>query len=59
MEVDMSAVKLGYVKSPSGRKFEVKWDASSHDLYVEGRHIGKAANPTEAMQKAEASVYDK
>jgi len=55
----MSAVKLGYVKSPSGRKFEVKWDASSHDLYVDGRHIGKAANPTEAMQKAEASVYEK
>ena len=55
----MAATVLGYVKAPSGKKFEVKWDASTHELYVQGRHIGKAYSPTEAMQKAEASVYNK
>jgi hypothetical protein len=58
-EVAMSVVSLGYVKSPSGRSFEVKWDASSHELYVGGHRVGKAYSPTEAMQKAEAWVYNK
>ena len=55
----MTAIRLGYVKSPSGKNFEVKWNSSSHDLYVGGKHIGKAYSPTEAMQKAEAWVYSK
>ena len=55
----MSAIVLGIIKAPSGKSYEVKWDASSHDLYVAGHHIGKAYSPTEAMQRAEAWVYNK
>jgi hypothetical protein len=55
----MAAIVLGHVNTPSGKKYEVKWDASTHDIYVQGRHVGKAYSPTEAMQKAEASVYNK
>jgi len=56
----MATIKLERVKSlKSGRTFEVKWDPASHDLYVDGNHIGKAMTATEAMQKAEAWAYNK
>ena len=30
----MSALVIGKVKTPGGKVYEVKWDASSKDLYV-------------------------
>lgn len=58
----MSTEKLGRVKAPSGRSFEVKWDAKSRDVYVSvagWTHCGKASSAGEAMRKAEAHVHDK
>ena len=53
----MSVETLGYVQSPSGHSYRVKWDPFSHYLYVGGHHYGKANDPTEAMQKAEAWAF--
>ena len=55
----MSSTEIGRVKSPQGKSYEVRWDAGSRDIYVEGKHIGKATSAQEAMIKAEASVYDR
>ena len=58
------AVELGYVHSGSGKKIKVKWDQGGGSVYVtqngiSWKNIGKAANANEAMNKAEAWVYDK
>jgi len=55
-EVEMKPETIGYVKSPAGHEFRVKWDAFSHHLYIGGHHVGQSPNPTEALKKAEAWV---
>ncbi len=53
----MSVATLGYVKSPSEHSYRVRWDSSSHHLYIGGYHLGKANDPAEAMQKAKDWVF--
>ncbi len=59
----MAAEKIGSVKSGKSRKsIEVKWDQSSRDVYVSWAgwtSVGKASSAREAMNKAEAYLYDK
>jgi hypothetical protein len=58
----MSATVIGRVKAGSGKEYEVKWDAAGKDIYVSWAgwaHVGKAASAGEAMQKAEAWLYNK
>lgn len=59
----MSAQVLGQVKAgKSGKSIEVKWDQSSKDVYVAWAgwsHVGKASSASEAMNKAEAWLYNK
>jgi hypothetical protein len=58
----MSATIIGTVKSGSGKTYEVKWDQMSKDVYVSWggwAHVGKASSASEAMNKAEAWLYDK
>ena len=58
----MSASIIGSVKSGSGKSYEVKWDQSNRDVYVSyagWSHIGKASSPNEAMNRAEAWLYNK
>jgi len=54
---------LGRVKSVSGKSYEVKWDSSGKEVYVKGgggwTYAGKAYSVSEAMNKAEAFVYNK
>ncbi len=58
----MSATVIGSVKSGKGKSYEVKWDQSSRDIYVAyagWSHVGKASSASEAMNKAEAWLYNK
>ena len=58
----MSAQVIGSVKSGSGKLYQVKWDSSSHDVYVSytgWSHCGKASSAGDAMRMAEAYVYNK
>ncbi len=58
----MAASVIGRVKSGSGKTYEVKWDQSSRDVYVAyagWSHVGKASSTNEAMNKAEAYLYNK
>jgi len=58
----MSASVIGRVKSGKGASYEVKWDQSNRDVYVSyagWTGIGKASSANEAMNKAEAWLYDK
>lgn len=58
----MAAEKIGWVKSGSGKSYEVKWDSMSRDVYVSyagWTHCGKASSAGEAMRRAEAKVYNK
>lgn len=59
----MATQILGRVKAGnSGKTFEVKWDQSSKDVYVSWAgwsHVGKASSANEAMNKAEAWLYNK
>lgn len=61
--------KIGRVKSPKGKIFDVYWDDRTGDVYVQslGGFLGgglmkkcevRAKTPTEAMQVAEAYVYN-
>jgi len=54
---------IGRVISGKTRKsFEVKWDQSSRDVYVGWggwSHVGKASSANEAMNMAEAWLYNK
>jgi len=50
----MGTIHLGYVKSPKGTSYEVRWDPKSHDLYVGGNFIGKYYSASDAMHRAEA-----
>lgn len=59
----MSAEKIGSVKSGKSRKsFDVKWNQSSRDVYVNWAgwtSVGKASSARGAMNRAEAYLYDK
>ncbi len=60
----MSAQILGRVTSGSGKSYEVKWDSAGKEVYVRGAgggwtFVGKASSAGEAMNKAEAFVYNK
>ena len=58
----MAATVIGRVKSGSGKSYEVKWDQSSRDVYVAyagWSNAGKASSANEAMNKAEAYLYNK
>ena len=59
----MSAQIIGRVKSGRTKNsYEVKWDPSNHDVYVSWggwTDVGKAYSASEAMNKAEAWLYDK
>ncbi len=58
----MAATVIGRVKAGSGKSYEVKWDQSGRDIYVAyagWSHVGKASSANEAMNKAEAYLYNK
>ena len=59
----MSAQKIGRVTAgKTKRSFEVSWDSYSKEVFVHygGRtSIGKAYSASEAMNKAEAWLYNK
>lgn len=58
----MSAQIIGRVKSGSLKSYEVKWDSMSKDVYVSyggWTSVGKAHSSSEAMNKAEAWLYNK
>ncbi len=59
----MAATVIGKVKSGSTNKsYEVKWDQSSKDVYVSyagWTRVGEASSARDAMNKAEAWLYDK
>ncbi len=58
----MAAKVIGRVKSGSGKTYEVKWDQSNKDVYVSyagWSNAGKASSAGEAMNRAEAYVYNK
>ena len=58
----MAATVIGRVKSGKGKSYEVKWDQASRDVYVSyagWSDAGKASSANEAMNKAEAYLYDK
>ena len=58
----MVATIIGKVKSGKGKNYEVKWDQASRDIYVSWAgwsHVGKASSANEAMNKAEAWLYNK
>ena len=57
----MAATVIGRVKSGTGKNYEVKWDQSNKDVYVSytgWSHVGKASSANEAMDKAEAYLYN-
>ena len=59
----MASEIIGSLRSGKSLKsFEVKWDKSSRDVFVSWAgwtSIGKASSAREAMNKAEAYLYDK
>lgn len=58
----MASQEIGRVKSGSGKYYKVYWNAASRDVYIgyAGRTgIGKATSANEAMNKAEAWLYNK
>jgi hypothetical protein len=59
----MSAQVIGRVTSGrSKRSVEVKWDPADKEVYVAyagWSRVGKAGSAGEAMNKAEAWLYDK
>lgn len=58
----MSLSVIGRVKSGGGKSFEVKWSSTSKEVYVSyagWTYIGQASSAREAMEKAEAWLYNK
>jgi len=59
----MASERIGSVKSGMTHKsFDVKWDQGSKDVYVNlsgWTSVGKASSAREAMNKAEAYLYNK
>ncbi len=58
----MAASVIGKVKSSKGENYDVKWDSSCGDVYVSWggwSNAGNASSASEAMNKAEAYLYNK
>ena len=58
----MSATIIGSVKAGSGKSYDVKWDQGDKNVYVSWAGwtgVGKAYSAGEAMNKAEAWLYNK
>lgn len=60
----MGSEKIGKVKGgSSGKQFDVRWDPSSKEVYIDGdwgrAFVDKASSASEAMRKAEAWAYQK
>ena len=59
----MAATVIGKVKSGrTNKSYEVKWDQSSKDVYVSyagWTRVGEASSARDAMNMAEAWLYDK
>ena len=58
----MGATVIGRVKAGSGKTYEVKWNQSDKAVYVSWggwTKVGKASSANEAMNKAEAWLYNK
>ena len=58
----MGATVIGKVKTGSGKSFEVAWNQSDKTVYVSWAgwtNVGKAFTANEAMNKAEAWLYNK
>jgi hypothetical protein len=58
----MAATIIGRVRSSKGKSYEVKWDSYNRDVYVSyagWTKVGKASSANEAMNKAEAWLYNK
>jgi len=58
----MAAIVIGRVKSGKGKSYEVKWNQSDKNVYVSWggwSNVGKASSANEAMNKAEAWLYNK
>ena len=58
----MSATVIGRVKSGKDKRYEVKWDKASLDVYVSyagWSHVGKASSAGEAMTMTKAWLYNK
>ena len=59
----MAAEVIGHVKSGKHKEYEVKWDSSSHDVYVSYAGVSKcrdkASSAAHAMHIAEAYLHDK
>ena len=58
----MSAVVIGHTKARSGKEYEVKWDASSGEIYVSyagwSKCREKAKSASQAMDIAEVYLRD-
>ena len=59
----MASEKIGRVKGGSGKEYEVRWDSSNKEIYIDGpwgrAFVDKANSAGEAMRKAEAWAYSK
>ena len=58
----MAASVIGKVKSGSGKNYDVKWDQSNRAVYVSyagWTGVGDASSASDAMNKAEAWLYNK
>jgi len=58
----MATQIIGKVKSGSGETYQVKWDSVSKDVYISyagWSNCGKAQSAGDAMNQAEAYVYNK
>ncbi|MFX0132599.1 MAG: hypothetical protein ACFFDN_03015 [Candidatus Hodarchaeota archaeon] len=58
----MAATIIGRVKAGSGKSYEVKWNQSDRNVYVSyagWTNVGKASSANEAVNKAEAWLYNK
>ena len=58
----MAAIVIGRVNAGSGKSYEVKWDQGNKYVYVAWggwTEVGKAYSANEAMNKAEAWLYNK
>jgi len=58
----MAAKVIGRVTSGKGNSYEVKWDSSNRDVYVEyagWTQCGKANSSDEAINKAAAYLNNK
>ena len=58
----MAATVIGRIKSGKSKSYEVKWEQSSRNVYVSWGGwslVGKTSSANEAMNKAEAWLYNK